>query len=76
MSDAAPVNKVDTKGVFGARLWLVILLIGLLSEAFALAVFTPGTFIVFAMIGVPMCLAAAVYFGVLGLRALSRQGLL
>lgn len=59
-----------------ARLWLVALFAGLCLEALALAVFTPATFMLFAVVGVPVCMVAAGYFGVRALRALTQRGLL
>jgi len=59
-----------------ARLWLVALLVGLIFESVALAAFSPATFMLFAVVGVPLCLAAAAYFGFLAVRALIRGGLL
>lgn len=37
---------------------------GLLLEAYALANFTPGTFVAFVMIGAPLTLLGAAYFAV------------
>jgi hypothetical protein len=70
------IVNMPTPTARAVRLWLIALFVALVLESVALAVFTPATFMIFVVFGIPLSLAAGFYFGMRALRALTRRGVL
>lgn len=76
MSDETPTNELSPRAKRRLRIAIVLIVVGLLTELFALLAFTPTTFLLFVMVGCPLMAVGVVLYLVHVIRDARQQRLL